>query len=231
MRWFGGWEGGRRWCVVSSLSTPEPRAALSLDATRNYDPVRLFVARASTASPHFALTGENASAVAEVCWRLDGIPLALELAAARLRMLPVEQLAARLDDAFRLLTGGSRTALPRHQMLQALIDTHLAVVQVLELRAAATGRAEVAAPAGRLCRRLDPGSGGGRLCRGRARGGGAAPGHRRARAPASHATRERLMAQTREQLGEVSFAAQWSAGAAVSAAEAIERALRTEPDV
>jgi predicted ATPase/DNA-binding transcriptional regulator YiaG len=113
---------GERALVVPSLLTPEPRAALSLDAMRNYDAVRLFVARASTTAPHFTLTAENASAVVQVCWRLDGIPLALELAAARLRMMPVEELAARLDDAFRLLTGGSRTALPRHQTLQALID-------------------------------------------------------------------------------------------------------------
>jgi predicted ATPase/transcriptional regulator with XRE-family HTH domain len=113
---------GERALVVPSLLTPEPRAALSVDAMRNYDAVRLFVARASTTAPHFTLTAENASAVVQVCWRLDGIPLALELAAARLRMLPVEELAARLDDAFRLLTGGSRMALPRHQTLQALID-------------------------------------------------------------------------------------------------------------
>jgi non-specific serine/threonine protein kinase len=72
--------------------------------------------------PQFKLTPENEAAVAQICQRLDGIPLAIELAAARLRMLPVEQIASRLDDAFRLLTGGSRTALPRHQTLQALID-------------------------------------------------------------------------------------------------------------
>jgi tetratricopeptide (TPR) repeat protein len=107
---------------VPSLAAPVPQATLSLEALRQYDAVRLFVARASATTPHFVLTGENAPAVAQVCWRLDGIPLALELAAARLRMLPVEELAARLDDAFRLLTGGSRTALPRHQTLQALID-------------------------------------------------------------------------------------------------------------
>src|SRR4029079_16515139 len=65
---------------------------------------------------------EEARAVARICRRLDGIPLALELAAARVTVLTVEQVAARLDDRFRLLTGGSRGALPRHQTLRALID-------------------------------------------------------------------------------------------------------------
>src|SRR5206468_8523195 len=72
--------------------------------------------------PSFAVTSGNAPAVAQICHRLDGIPLALELAAARVRVLPVERIAARLDDRFRLLTGGSRTALPRQQTLRALID-------------------------------------------------------------------------------------------------------------
>jgi non-specific serine/threonine protein kinase len=83
---------------------------------------QLFAARAQSVRPGFALTDVNAATVAQVCARLDGIPLALELAAARLRALPLEQLAARLDDRFRLLTGGSRTALPRQQTLQATID-------------------------------------------------------------------------------------------------------------
>jgi predicted ATPase len=113
---------GERALVVPSLAAPQPQAGPSLDDLRSYDAVRLFVARAATAAPHFALTAQNMAAVVQVCWRLDGIPLALELAAARLRMLSVEQLAARLDDVFRLLTGGNRTALPRHQTLQALID-------------------------------------------------------------------------------------------------------------
>jgi non-specific serine/threonine protein kinase len=72
--------------------------------------------------PGFRLTPDNALAVAEICQRLDGIPLALELAAARVKVLRVEQIAARLTDSFRLLTGGSRTALPRQQTLQAAID-------------------------------------------------------------------------------------------------------------
>ncbi|MFE9748109.1 BTAD domain-containing putative transcriptional regulator [Saccharothrix saharensis] len=83
--------------------------------------VRLLAERAVAVRPGFAVTPENADVVAEVCRRLDGLPLAIELAAARLRSLSVEQLAARLDDRFRLLTGGSRTALPRHQTLRAVV--------------------------------------------------------------------------------------------------------------
>ena len=82
---------------------------------------RLFVDRARAAKPDFRVNGA-AAALAAVCRRLDGIPLAIELAAARVRTLPVEAIAARLDDRFRLLTGGDRTALPRQQTLRALID-------------------------------------------------------------------------------------------------------------
>ena len=77
--------------------------------------VRLFVERATAVQPHFTLTDGNAPAVAQICCRLDGIPLAIELAAARVKAMRVEQIAERLDDRFRLLTGGSRTALPRQQ--------------------------------------------------------------------------------------------------------------------
>jgi predicted ATPase len=84
--------------------------------------VRLFVERATTAKPGFALSAQSAPAIAQICKRLDGIPLALELAAARVKVLSVEQIATRLDDRFRLLTGGSRTALPRQQTLRAMID-------------------------------------------------------------------------------------------------------------
>jgi non-specific serine/threonine protein kinase len=84
--------------------------------------VRLFVERARLVMPDFALTPESAPAVAEVCRRLDGLPLAIELAAARVRLLRVEQIVARLNDRFRLLTGGSRTTLPRQQTLRAALD-------------------------------------------------------------------------------------------------------------
>ena len=72
--------------------------------------------------PDFRLTEANAPLVAHVCQRLDGIPLAIELAAARVRLLSLEQIAARLDNVFHLLTGGGHTALPRHQTLKALVD-------------------------------------------------------------------------------------------------------------
>jgi predicted ATPase len=84
--------------------------------------VRLFVSRAASALPGFELSDANAEAVAQVCRRLDGVALALELAAARVRALRVEQVAARLSDAFHLLTGGSRTGLPHQQTLRATID-------------------------------------------------------------------------------------------------------------
>jgi hypothetical protein len=86
-----------------------------------HDAVRLFVERAAAARPDFALDVERADAVAEICRRLDGMPLAIELAAARTGMLAVDQLAARLDDRFGLLTGG-RASLPRQQTLRATID-------------------------------------------------------------------------------------------------------------
>jgi predicted ATPase len=103
-------------------ASPEGLNARTPERLLQYEAVRLFVERAATAQPAFALTVENAAAVAQICCRLDGIPLALELAAARLKALPVEQLGQRLDDMFGLLTNGRRTALPRHQTLQALVD-------------------------------------------------------------------------------------------------------------
>ena len=91
----------------------------SLDANET---MQLFVERASAARLDFVLTHENAAVIASIGKRLDGIPLAIELAASRLRGLSIEQLAARLGDRFLLLSDGSRTALPRHQTLRALID-------------------------------------------------------------------------------------------------------------
>src|SRR5260370_36662920 len=90
-----------------------------LESLKQYDAIHLFIDRTADVLPSFVLTSQNAPVVAHVCQRLDGIPLAIELAAARMRMLSVEQLAARLDSSFHLLTGGSRTALPRHQPLGA----------------------------------------------------------------------------------------------------------------
>jgi predicted ATPase len=107
---------------VPPLALPDPRQLSDLDALAQNDCVRLLIERASAAYPGFRLTSKNAAAIAQICLRLDGIPLAIELAAARTKVFPPEQIAARLDDRFRLLTGGSRTALERHQTLFALID-------------------------------------------------------------------------------------------------------------
>ncbi len=99
-----------------------PNLQQTLETFRGYESVRLFEERARLAQPDFQLTMENASAIAQICSRLDGIPLAIELAAARVNMFSTTQIAARLDDRFNLLTGGSRTALPRQQTLRASID-------------------------------------------------------------------------------------------------------------
>jgi predicted ATPase/class 3 adenylate cyclase len=107
---------------VPSLSLPDARHLPSLERLTQYDSVRLFIERAVAVKSDFIVTNHNAPAVAQICSRLDGIPLAIELAAARLRGLSAEQISERLDDRFRLLTGGSRTALPRQQTLRAMIE-------------------------------------------------------------------------------------------------------------
>jgi predicted ATPase/class 3 adenylate cyclase/DNA-binding SARP family transcriptional activator len=114
--------GGEQTYRVPSLSRPDPQSLPVLEQLQAFEAVQLFAERAGLSQPSFAVTEANARAVAQVCHRLDGIPLALELAAARVKALPVETIAQRLDDRFRLLTGGSRTALPRQQTLRALID-------------------------------------------------------------------------------------------------------------
>jgi predicted ATPase len=107
---------------VPSLNTPNPEHLPPLDQLQKADSIRLFIERAATAKPGFTLTDVNAFSLAQICFRLDGIPLAIELAASRVKVLSPDQIAARLDDRFRLLTGGSRTALPRQQTLRAMID-------------------------------------------------------------------------------------------------------------
>ena len=107
---------------VPSLRRPSPAELLHLEHPLEIDSIRLFVERGTTAKPDFRLTKENTPFVAQICSRLDGIPLAIELAAARVKVLSPEQIASRLDDRFRLLTGGARTALPRQQTLRAMID-------------------------------------------------------------------------------------------------------------
>jgi non-specific serine/threonine protein kinase len=117
---------------VAGLAHPPRRAAprrrpgadpaADPGALAEYDAVRLFVERAGAVQPGFRLTARNAAAVATITARLDGLPLALELAAAQVATLGVEPLAARLDDVFAVLARGRRTALPRHQTLRALLD-------------------------------------------------------------------------------------------------------------
>ncbi len=107
---------------VPSLSLPDAHTQLPLAELLQCEAIRLFVERATTVQLAFRLTEANAAAIIQICRQLDGVPLAIELAAARIRTMPPEQIAARLDDRFRLLTGGSRTALPRQQTLRALID-------------------------------------------------------------------------------------------------------------
>jgi len=113
---------GEQTWQVPTLSLPDPQKISLIDLLLGYEGIRLFVERARAANSDFTLTEQNASFVAQVCSRLDGIPLAIELAAARTKLLTPEQIAARLDDRFRLLTSGSRTAPLRHQTLQATMD-------------------------------------------------------------------------------------------------------------
>jgi predicted ATPase/class 3 adenylate cyclase len=106
---------------VPSMDLPQQSDA-SVAELAESEAVRLFVDRAGAVQPAFVLNQRNAAAVVQICRRLDGIPLAIELAAARVKALPPEEIAARLDDRFRLLTGGSRMALPRHRTLKAAMD-------------------------------------------------------------------------------------------------------------
>ncbi len=107
---------------IPPLTVPDPNHNNTPEQLTQYESVRLFIERALAVNPKFRVTNENAPALAEVCSRLDGIPLAVELAATRTKILSVEKIYERLDDRFKLLTGGKRTALPRQQTLRALID-------------------------------------------------------------------------------------------------------------
>ena len=112
--------------AVLPLAVPDPSSfginAAALQMASENESVRLFIDRARSARQDFAITTLNTSAIAEICFRLDGIPLAIELAAARAKTLGPQEILARLDDRFRLLTGGRRTVLPRQQTLRATID-------------------------------------------------------------------------------------------------------------
>jgi predicted ATPase/DNA-binding SARP family transcriptional activator len=107
---------------VPPLILPDPERSGVPSELAHCEAVRLYVERALAVQPAFILKNENAPAVVQICRQLDGIPLAIELAAARMRILSPDQISAHLNDRFNLLTGGSRTALPRHQTLRATMD-------------------------------------------------------------------------------------------------------------
>ena len=114
---------GERVWRISPLELPSSdNGWVAFEAVAEAEAIRLFRARAALVQPQFSLTPANVDAVARICRRLDGIPLAIELAAARTEMMSVDDILVRLEDRFRLLTGGSRTALPRHQTLRAALD-------------------------------------------------------------------------------------------------------------
>lgn len=117
---------------VSPLSLPPQKVSLNGDEIEKYPAIQLFIERAATAQPGFQLNEDNRPVLAEICWQLEGIPLAIELAAARVKVISLEQIADRLQDRFRLLTGGPRTALPRHQTLQATMDWSYGLLPELE---------------------------------------------------------------------------------------------------
>ncbi len=107
---------------VPSMKLPDPDSLTESASVWDVESMQLFMDRAMSVKPDFSPNAQDTQAVASICSRLDGIPLAIELAAARVRALPAEEIANRLSDRFRLLTGGIRTAMPRQQTLQALID-------------------------------------------------------------------------------------------------------------
>jgi predicted ATPase len=123
---------GERVYLVPTLSLPGLSASAPLEAVAASEAVRLFCERAQAVAPALRLTAGNAGAIATICQQLDGNPLAIELAASRAQLLTLEQIVARLDDRFGLLTTGSRTAPPRHQNLQALMDWSYELLSPLE---------------------------------------------------------------------------------------------------
>lgn len=114
--------GAEQVLVVPPLTLPPSHQTSTTQTLMEFEAIRLFLERARASNPEFSLTATSAPAVLQVCRRLDGLPLAIELAAARVKVLTVEQIAARLDDRLHLLTTGSRTALPRHQTLRATLE-------------------------------------------------------------------------------------------------------------
>jgi predicted ATPase len=114
--------GGEELVRIPSLDVPHTIADLTAAGVMEFAAVALFVARAKSVDESFALTDDTAPIVADICRRLDGIPLAIELAAARVKVLSIPHLAERLNERFKILTGGSRSALPRQKTLSALLD-------------------------------------------------------------------------------------------------------------
>ena len=120
--------------LVPSLAFPDPQHIPPMTELTGYEAVRLFCERSAAARGGFAMTVENAPAVAEICVRLDGMPLAIELAAARIRLLTPRQIAAGLEGRFGLLTGGARTAPPRQRTLRGMLDWSYDLLTDLEQR-------------------------------------------------------------------------------------------------
>lgn len=128
---------GERIYPVPALAVPDPTGLPQGQATRlrvlqSYEGVQLFVDRAQAVSAAFVLTGENAGSIAQICARLEGVPLAIELAAARVKAMTVDQIAERLDDHLRLLSGGNRSAAGRQQTLRATLDWSFALLSSQE---------------------------------------------------------------------------------------------------
>ena len=145
---------GERIFLVPPLSVPGAEEAPPPDRALTYESVRLFAERAQAAQPSFVLSTSNCQARHDICRHLDGMPLAIELAAARVRALSIGQIAARLDDCLRVLGRGHRTELPRHQTLRAAIDWSYDLLD--------RPRAPTATPVVGLRRQLHAGSGRGR---------------------------------------------------------------------
>ncbi|HMS32445.1 MAG TPA: tetratricopeptide repeat protein [Ignavibacteria bacterium] len=117
---------------VPSLTLPDPDAVISPSELLRFEAVRLFIERALTLNQGFRVMDENAPALIRICNQLDGIPLAIELAAARIKVLSVEKISEKLIDRFKFLTGGKRTALPRQQTLKAMMDWSYDLLSVKE---------------------------------------------------------------------------------------------------
>lgn len=118
--------------IVPSMQIPKEGAGATVSTVAQSDSVQLFVSRAGSAAPAFQLTEKNAPAIAQICQRLAGLPLAIELAAARIKFLGPQELLVRLEDVFAVLHGGKRTAPPRHQTLRAAIDWSHALLSAPE---------------------------------------------------------------------------------------------------